>query len=563
MKLTGNLSAPLLVLLLAIASGPAFAAVQASLDRNVASLGDTLRLVISTTDGEDLDDIDLGPLYADFEVLQRSSSSNTSFVNGSLSRSKQLTLDITPRREGKLEIPPLQAENSITTAIPVTVGPAAEALPDEETVMFEAEVDSERVYVQGQLILTLRVHQAINLEQRGISEFKLDNAFVKPLEQRSYQRTANGRPWQVNELRYAIYPEQSGTLEIPAQVFSGRVATPRRSLFDMGRNGKLVRRQTQPLSIEVLPRPAEFTATTWLPVHKLTVEEVWSTPPEELRAGDSATRTLRILAEGAQGAQLPPIQFTPIDGFKYYPDQPQISEKEMPSGLLGIRQDSAALVPTRAGSFHLPEIRIPWWDVQTRQVRYAVVPGRDITVAAAEPTVGQGPAPINITEPENAGNAAQLMGTAQDSGTLLWPVIATASTLGWLLTLYYVWRLRRNVPVQSSTSQDKPESARKILKQLQAACASADKIGARRAVLDWAGLLEPSQAPVSLAQVSAIFQDEELTRELDQLDRILYSPGLDDWQGQGLSDCVQRLHSARRSGKDHQDQPLALYPTGG
>ena len=55
--------------------------------------------------------------------------------------------------------------------------------PRDEPVLFEAEVDRDSVYVQGQVILTLRLQQAINLDGRSISELELDNAFVKPLEQ--------------------------------------------------------------------------------------------------------------------------------------------------------------------------------------------------------------------------------------------------------------------------------------------------------------------------------------------------------------------------------------------
>ncbi len=126
--------------------------------------------------------------------------------------------------------------------------------------------------------------------------------------------------------------------------------------------------------------------TPGCPPGSLTLEENWSTSPEQLRVGESATRTIRIQGEGLQGAQLPPILFAPTDGLKYYPDQPQISEQEIPDGLLGIRQDSAAVVPTRAGTYLIPEIRIPWWDTQSEQVQYAVLPEREITVTAAEPT---------------------------------------------------------------------------------------------------------------------------------------------------------------------------------
>ena len=77
----------------------------ASTDRQQLALGDTLRLVITATDKEDIGELDLRPLAQDFEILQRSNRSYTSIINGSYSSTKELLLDITPRREGLLTIP--------------------------------------------------------------------------------------------------------------------------------------------------------------------------------------------------------------------------------------------------------------------------------------------------------------------------------------------------------------------------------------------------------------------------------------------------------------------------
>ena len=153
------------------------------------------------------------------------------------------------------------------------------------------------------------------------------------------------------------------------------------------------------------------------------------------------------MGEGAQGAQLPPVLFTPIDGLKYYPDQPQISEQEVPSGLLGIRQDSAAVVPTRAGNFVIPEIRIPWWNVETKQMQHSVIRERKITVTpgdAADNPIPIDPQPRKIDV--NPNTPISTTANPWQQNRLLWPILAAISTLGWLLTGAYLWRLRRARP---------------------------------------------------------------------------------------------------------------------
>lgn len=560
MKPIGNSLASLLVLLLLVVlAHDASAAVTAKIDRTRVTLGDSLRLTITATDDEDISDRDLAPLLADFEIMQRSTSSNTSIINGRMSQSRQMIVDLAPLREGNLVIPPMQIGSSTTPALTIVVSPASDTQTDGEQVKFEAEVDQDSVYVQGQVILTLRLQTNVNLDAPSIPPLQLDNAFVKPLEQHSFQRTINGQPWMIGEVRYAIFPEQSGTLEIPTQIFTSRLGQGRRSFFGHGGGGQLVRRSTKPITVNVLPKPDSFGPTDWLPARRLMLQENWSTPPEQLRVGESATRSIRIVGDGLQGAQLPPILFTPIDGLKYYPDQPQISEQETEDGLQGIRQDSAAVVPIRAGTYVIPEIRIPWWDTQQGKVQFAVLPERRITVAATEashapqaPHAELSPSPAVESMPDSPGTVAT-------PDVRFWQGLAGLSTLGWLLTVFFAWRKRKPSDPQRTLAAENGNE-KQALKQLLIACARNDASGARAAVIRWAAALAPGRGIVSLDQVSQLFQDQELDRELTSLNTGLYRPGTTGWVGEPLAGCARRLQTTRRTSRASGTDQLGLYP---
>lgn len=560
MKTIGNKLLVLCACALLLVGRPTLAAVNATLDRNRVAMGDTIRLTITTTEGEEISSADLRPLQTNFEILQRSTSSNTSIINGRRTHTKQLLIDITPRREGRLDIPPMRIGQRASNSLAVTVSAAPDVDTGGQPLLFEAVIDRDSVYVQGQVILTLRLQQAINLDGRSISELQLDNAFVKELEQKSFQRMIDGRQWLVHEVRYAIFPEQSGTLEIPAQSFTARAREGRRSFLDIGGGGRLLRRNSKPLSINVLPRPDAFAGNNWLPARQLKLTESWSTPPEQLRAGESATRTIQIQGESVQGAQLPPVLFPPIEGLKFYPDQPEINEQEIASGLLGTRQDSTAVVPTRAGTWAIPEIRIPWWDTESQQLRYAVLPGREITVAAAAPDliVNQPPATNldtgSITSAIATGSAAALPGTS-----LAWQALGVVSTIGWLLTLAYLWRTRHKKPAEH-TESPAAISQKQAYKKLLAACAGNDAQGARQAVITWTALLSGKQQLVTLEHVITEFGDGKLEKELQALDCSLYRPETEGWQGSGLAACARRLGSEYRKDKDAGKLDMQLYP---
>jgi len=559
MKPTGRALAALCVCALIFAAAGSRAAVTANLDRDRAAMGDTLRLTIVATHDEDLGKLDLQPLNRDFEILQRSSSNKTSYVNGQFASTRELLLDITPRREGALTIPPLQVAGQQTPAIAVTVGPPPKGVSSDQTVIFDAELDRSSVYVQGQVILTLRLQQAINLDDRNITQLQLDNAFVRPLEQNSFQRMVNGRPWLVHEVRYAIFPEQSGTLEIPSQTFSARESAPRRSLFDLGGGGRQLRRSTEPLTIEVLPRPANFPGNEWLPARELTLEESWSTPPEQLQVGESATRTITIRGEGLQGAQLPPVLFPSTQGLKYYPDQPVISDGETDSGLVGTRVDSVAVVPTQAGHWEIPELRIPWWDTGTNKVRYAVLPARELDVAAgsAAPIVSPPPqpAPGVVLSPGGAGMIPMIANTDNRQ----WQIVSGITGAGWLLTLAYLFWSRRR-PRAAAESRRENTREPPAYRTLMAACAGGQAAAARRALIEWTAALTSRPQLSSLEQVCTAFDDPALNAAVKALNASLYGSDGPDWDGTALSGAVKRLRAQYRSDSGSTQHTLRLYP---
>jgi len=532
----------------------------ASVDRDQVSMGDTLRLTITATGNEPINNINLRPLLAEFEVLRRTSSSTSNIINGRLTSTRQVILDIMPKKEGTLKIPSLRAGPYKTNYLFVAVNPAPNSIAAGQRVSFTAELDRDSVYVQGQVILTLRILQSINLESRSVTELQLDHAFVKELEQKSFQRTIDGRPWIVHEIRYAVFPEESGLLEIPAQTFSARESTPRRSMLDFGGSGRQMKRTTEALSIRVLPRPDNFPSTTWLPARKLEIRETWSTPPEQLRTGESATRTVTIIGEGLQGAQLPPTLFPATEGLKYYPDQAAINETEVTSGLLGSRVDSAALIPTRTGSWTMSEIRIPWWDTESEQVRYAILPERQITVAAGS-SVQLDSTPITIVRQLDGSELTAPSVTVDATTTTVWKAAALISALGWLATLAYLWVSRRK-PATQAPSQAAQTSETQAFKQLIAACTTDNPAVARRAVITWTDSLQMQGAVHSLDEVVRYFNDPQLDTTLDTLDAQLYGAAVERWSGDELSQTIRRLRKKHNSDRgEHEDESLALYPS--
>ncbi|MEE4278374.1 MAG: BatD family protein [Halieaceae bacterium] len=540
----------LIAMLLAVLALPAHAGLYASLDRYSIALGDTVRLTLRSDGEADPAEADLSELEEDFEILQRSSSVSTRIVNGARSQNRELLLELTPRREGDVLIAPFEVDGERSEALAVTVSPPAEVEADDEIVTFEAEVDRDQVFVQGQLLLTLRVQQAVNLESRSITELDLENAYVETLGQNSFQRMINGRPWLVHEIRYAIFPEASGELVIPDQTFSGRMGSGRRTLFDTRPAGRLIRRKTDAITIPVLPRPTEFPDATWLPAADLSIEEQWSGDLDALQIGDSVTRTITISAKGLQGAQLPPVPATAIDGLRAYPDQPNINDVKEDAGVTGVRTDSVALVAVSDGEYELPPIEVPWWDTGSNTLRVARLPARRLRVL---------PNPGSATETPSLDDAARPPAQAPAAAPAragAWPWIAAVCALGWLLTSFGWWRSRGQ---SASTPPTSGVTERRSPRALLQACRSGDAALARRELLAWLRG-QGHRGPLSswLRQQNSA----ALNQAVDGLEAALYRAGDDDtrrWDGSALAAAIESLEASPR--RDEGDSGLpALYP---
>jgi len=543
-----------IVMTLSLAGPVRAAELVATVDRQQVMLGDTLRLVLRSDGDVDPDSVDLQPLLVDFDVLQRARSSSTRIVNGIIERTTELTVTIAPRRAGQLSIPALVADRARTQSIPIEVSEMPTGAPAGQAVFIEVDVDREWVYVQGQLLLTIRIYQAQALDERRISDIDVSDAVVHFLDQASYQRKVDDQIYQVAEVRYAVFPEQSGTLRIPAVTFSAREASPRRGLFDFGGGGRLLRRQSEARDIEVRARPAAFPRTaSWLPSVAVTLEESFSSDPSELRAGESITRTVTLSGSALQAVQLPSLPATQVEGLRSYPNPDAVQELQEVNGLIARRSRSEALLATREGAVELPAIRVQWWDTQADQLREASLPARQLHIAAGV-NAAIPSAPILVTDPMDSVSTAAAAATPATPNPT-WIIATVVFAVLWLATLA-LWLRGRGAAVPSGAASDEPAlQQRSALRDLQRCCIRHDAPGAHRALLSWADTM-PGR-PRSLTALARQIDDATFTAALQSLEQALYAPSGGSWRGDDLAAALRRLATAR---PQPAAEMLALYP---
>tara|TARA_R110000868_G_scaffold241721_1_gene497216 strand:- start:2696 stop:4336 length:1641 start_codon:yes stop_codon:yes gene_type:complete len=500
----------------------------ATVDRTRLNAGESVELTVESQDTTLFGKPDLQPLYELFEVLGTRQVNRLSNGGTDAQASTRWIITLQPKHSGYVVIPPLSLAQLQSAPITLHVQQDTSAADSRLAPVFiDASLDQESVYVQAQTVLTLRIYHSVSLyDDSSLTPLEMPQARVEILgEPRTYEKDINGVRHGVIELRYAIFPQESGELLIPAQAFTAtavdRSASNTYNPFGP-RPGKVVRVKSPEIPLKVKARPASYPAAApWLPARALSLSEAWSPQAEDTQVGDSLTRSLLLKAEGLASAQLPPLPATQVSGLRRYPDQPQLTNQVNDSGLVGSREEREALVANREGVIALPAVEVLWWNTQTDQLERSNLPARKLQVTA-NPNVETQPVETERPAVSEAANGQ------------LWPwqlstgLLSLTTLLGFILW----WRARRQPAVLPS--QQTGPSPRNLLDDLKRTCLANDSQATRHALDAWA-----RQQPETLADMAARFTP--LSDALDGLNGALYSESGQHWQGRNLWLAIRSL----------------------
>jgi hypothetical protein len=362
--------------------------IEVNVDRTELARGETLTFTIRVFDQRQGMQLDLTPLTENFDVLGTRTSSQIRSVNGNVESWTDYIVTLFPLTEGELEIPSLEINNSSTDPIIVNVvneGPRSNQSSEE--LFLEVEVNKESVYVQEQLLFTVRLYYTINgIRNPQFTELEMEDTVIQLIgSPNQYERLIDGVRYGVYEKRYVIFPQRSGPLEIPDILFRGEVTDGSSNFVFRNLNTRRVTAFIDGLTIDVKERPdAARDSQFWLPVSSLTLEESFDTDISNLQVGDSIVRKVTLVAEGVDGAVLPPFSNAQIQGANLYPDPPEIDRTFVDGEIIGSRTEQTTIVATQGGMIEIPEIVIPWWNVDTDQLEATVVPATRLQIAAVQ-----------------------------------------------------------------------------------------------------------------------------------------------------------------------------------
>lgn len=544
-----------------------------TLDSAEIQAGDTVNLTVTVDEQSFGETPDFSPLKKDFEILSNRQSSQFSMTNGQIKSSSSWILTLLPKKEGFLVIPSLRYGNQTSKPLKLHVTQRREvnSVNSNEVIFMDAQVDKKDVYVQEQVIYTVRLYRRIDLHESSYTPPTVDNAVMEMLgNQREYTSTVNGRSYKIIELRYAIFPQQSGELVIPPAKIVGTIflANNRSFMFDPF-NGKQIQRATPELTVRVKPQPSDYPADKpWLPARSLQLRETWTPDSDDWKVGEPVTRKIILEAEGLASSALPPIHIPELPGLKIYPEQADIQSNIGPRGMLSTRTENIAMIATQGGNVTLPPVEITWWDVDEQKLKIAQLPPRTISISGAVRKAQTDAAPQAPVSNPGDDTAPTSLGSKDTASTWRW--IALMAVLLWLITVaVFAYLLHQRRPQSALAQPPEPvysKAAEKdALNRFLNAARANDAKAARSGLI--ALYRQHFQTPTihNLDDVLAWTPSPALAQALRELHASLYKPDQpQDWQGKALADAVeQALEQPPRRATTKSSSLAPLFPTQG
>ena len=408
-------------------------AVSASLEKRNLELNESTVFVITVTGTSKAEHPALPSL--DFANIQYvGPSTQISYVNGKSSSKIAFQYYFIAVKEGNHTIPAItvnvSGKNIMTQPVPLTISSSSQAGVhsgstdqdygfDAKDILIEIETDADEVYIDQQILLSLRIY--INQNARNIADIQFslpqmdDFIAEKTLEKgQSYVRR-NGINYLKTEYKWILFPAKEGEIVIPAVgvSYNRLVKTQKRqrtrSPFDdfFNRNYKTIpkRALSDQVKIIVLPlpdkdRPDSFSGTVGSYEMDVDIQ-----PQKDFLVGAPVNITITIKGTGHISSISAPV-FAGEENFRSFPPETSVETESLEDVQRGKKVFKKVLIPKQEGTYPLPVILFSYFDpvikeystLKSEEQEISVEKGKSETVfIGTKPGEHQVPAGRHVT----------------------------------------------------------------------------------------------------------------------------------------------------------------------
>lgn len=228
-------------------------------------------------------------------------------------------------------------------------------------------------------------------------------------------------------------------------------------------------------------------------------------------AGTPVKRSVVLSASGTLPAYLPDFNVPPIENARIYDGKVERTLDAAENRLMAALRQTSVFIPEQPGKLVLPEMKVFWYNVDTRMIEEAVVPAYSIDVVSAAgeskiQTVQVQEKPRKLTLFDRIENAAALI------GRISFKVIVPGAVFIFLGFLYGLPVLKKYL------------ERRRLEQRVENACRAGNPEEMEKALISWARAVFSPKTVLSLSDIRAVFEEKNtgFAQALDELEQRLY-----------------------------------------
>ncbi len=337
-----------------------------SVDSTTLVVGQTTELSVTVTNLK----TDSTPLIRNIDNFQLSftgTSSNISIINGVYKSEKVFNYVIRPKQSGTFEIGPAvvkaKGKTYVSNIVKIVVNKTGQkhANTTNGNLFIVLSTDKKKVKLNEETDLIIKIYRRVNVFNMTINPPDMNSfAVYKIGGRKDYEDIKNGKKYYVSEFKYALFPTETGELTIKPFILDGQVVLDENPIDAFFKNpfvtgdSKHVSIPSNSLSITVEPLERDVYAVG-------DFDFTYSVNENNVKVGQSVTLTLKVFGYGNLNLS-ENIKLPQVSGLKYYPDKPSVKLTIKNNGLYCKKEEKIAIIPERAGKFHIDKIPISFYN---------------------------------------------------------------------------------------------------------------------------------------------------------------------------------------------------------
>ena len=376
------------------------------------------------------------PTLSMFDVMSQGRSSNFNYNNGAVSTSLTYRYLLVPKRPGTFPIDQISVvynnkrykgnEVELTvlsnsSSVPKSLtDKAVDARGDTKNYFLEAVVDNPNPYVNEQITLTLKFY--ISIQYYGspeLSEPTTTGFWTEILGNKApYYQTINKTRYKVIERKYALFPTQTGELEIGRALIRVTVASKSSRQDDFfgffGRGQEVsIRSNLLKINVKEIPdklRPDDFTGTIGRYNISATANKT------EVEANQPVSVTVKVTGTGNIKSVAEPIIPEMEEKFRVYRASTSENISKVNDKIGGTKIFEEVFIPKRPGDLEIPAIAFNYFDPSTHTYKAISTDPIKLKVTKPEGFVASADIPFDAPDAVISSNSRDIRFIKEDLG---------------------------------------------------------------------------------------------------------------------------------------------------